>query len=66
MIFLLLFWGGFFGGFFFCIFPPTSLTPSPAYFSSSLHALAKCLPVCLSLQTWLNYWTVYCNVAAVL
>lgn len=50
----------------FLVFSPQPLRPPPAYFSSSLHALAKCFPVCLSLQTWLNYWTVDCNVAAVL
>lgn len=46
-----------FGGVF-CISPNLS-GPLLRIFSSSFHALAKCFPVCLSLQTWLNYRTVY-------
>lgn len=47
-----------FGGVF-CI-SPQPLWSSPAYFFfPSLHAPAKCFPVCLSLRTWLNHWTVY-------
>lgn len=43
----------------FFVFTPNLSGPLLHFFFSSLHAPAKCFPVCLSLQTSLNHWTVY-------